>query len=234
MTPKRSKIRFPVPRLLPVTMLAMAGLLVLKSGHLVQAATAAAAAAEPALAQSDPIAPQAKPAAEARVPVESPAPAPIVPAISDSERALLVDLRQRRLALDAREATLAARETTLAAVENRLDGRLAELTALQKRLEGLETARKQRDEANWTGLVKLYEVMKPRDAATIFNDLDLPVLLPVLDRMKEAKAAPILAAMVPERARQVTAELAQMRARANSVAQIPDLTGPGATKPAGG
>jgi flagellar motility protein MotE (MotC chaperone) len=57
--------------------------------------------------------------------------------------------------------------------------------------------------------------MKPRDAAAIFNDLDMPVLLAVVDRMKEAKAAPVLAAMQTEKARQVTAELAQMRARAN-------------------
>ena len=48
--------------------------------------------------------------------------------------------------------------------------------------------------------------MKPRDAAAIFNDLDMPVLLQVLDRMKEAKAAPILAAMQPDRAREATTE----------------------------
>jgi flagellar motility protein MotE (MotC chaperone) len=58
--------------------------------------------------------------------------------------------------------------------------------------------------------------MKPRDAATIMNELDLPVLLEVVDRMKEAKAAPILAAMQPDRARQVTAELARQRTRANT------------------
>ena len=29
--------------------------------------------------------------------------------------------------------------------------------------------------------------MKPRDAATIFNDLDMPVLLAVVDRMKERR-----------------------------------------------
>jgi flagellar motility protein MotE (MotC chaperone) len=94
---------------------------------------------------------------------------------------------------------------------------LAELGGLQKRLEALEAARHDHDEANWRGLVKLYESMKPKDAAAIFNDLDLPVLLPVLDRMKEQKAALVMAAMLPDRARLVTAELAQMRAHANAV-----------------
>ena len=62
--------------------------------------------------------------------------------------------------------------------------------------------------------------MKPRDAATIFNDLDMPVLLQVVDRMKEAKAAPVLAAMQPDRARLVTAQLAQMRAQENAAPKI--------------
>ena len=39
----------------------------------------------------------------------------------------------------------------------------------------------------------------------------MPVLLQVLDRMKDAKAALVMAAMNPDKARDVTAELAQMR-----------------------
>jgi flagellar motility protein MotE (MotC chaperone) len=45
----------------------------------------------------------------------------------------------------------------------------------------------------------------------IFNGLSMPVLLQVLDRMKDAKAAAVMAAMAPEKARDVTAELARMR-----------------------
>lgn len=220
------RIALPVPRLLPLTMAAMVSLLVLKSVALVRAAVAdevtqsaaassppkpAANAPRPDTARADATRPdpaRAEPACRAE------ASGPAAPPISDSERALLLDLRGRRAELDAQAAALAVREATLGAAEKRLAGRLDELNALQKRLEALETERQAHDEANWRGLVKLYEAMKPRDAAAIFNDLDLPVLLPVLDRMKEAKAAPVLAAMQPERARQVTAELAQLRTRA--------------------
>jgi flagellar motility protein MotE (MotC chaperone) len=142
------------------------------------------------------------------------------PPVSDSERALLTDLRQRRLKLDERETALVAREATLGAVEKRLAARVDELTSLQQQLQRLEKQRQERDETNWKGLVKLYETMKPRDAATIFNDLDLPVLLPVVDRMKEAKAAAIIAVMQPERARQLTVEIANQRTRSNSI--VPD------------
>jgi flagellar motility protein MotE (MotC chaperone) len=209
-------------------MAAMVSLLVLKSVALVRAAMPDAVA-QATTASTPPPTASAVPASRsdtARPDATKPDPARAEPAcpleaagsaappISDSERALLLDLRGRRAELDAQAAALAVREATLGAAEKRLAGRLDELNALQKRLEALEAERQAHDEANWRGLVKLYETMKPRDAAAIFNDLDLPVLLPVLDRMKEAKAAPVLAAMQPERARQVTAELAQMRTRA--------------------
>ena len=93
---------------------------------------------------------------------------------------MLLELRQRRQELDAREAALAARESVLAAAEQKLSARVAELQALQKKLEALEAARKEREDVSWQGLVKLYEAMKPRDAATIFNDLEMPVLLQVV------------------------------------------------------
>jgi flagellar motility protein MotE (MotC chaperone) len=129
---------------------------------------------------------------------------------------VLLELRQRRQELDARDAAVTARESMLTAAEQKLTARVAELQALQKKLVAMEAARKEREDVSWQGLVKLYEAMKPRDAATIFNDLDMPVLLQVVDRMKEAKAAPVLAAMQPDKARDLTAKLAQMRTQRDS------------------
>lgn len=213
----------PLPRLLPLSIVVMAMLLVVKSGSFVFTATGAAAAM-PTAAETTAAAAHAKPVAVAlpvlgdkqAVVAAQPAPAADV-SVNGSELALLTDLRQRRQTLDAREAILGTREATLAAVEKRLASRVNELTALQLQLEGLERQRKQRDETNWRSLVKLYETMKAKEAALIFNDLDLPVLLSLLDRMKEAKAAAIMAALLPDRARQVTTELAQLRAKDNRI-----------------
>ena len=131
--------------------------------------------------------------------------------VSESEKALLLDLRHRRQELDQQSAAVQAREAALAAAEKRITARLDELASLQRKLETLDASRKQREEANWRGLVKTYESMRPRDAATIFNDLEMDVLLPVMDRMKEARAAAILAAMQPDKARALTAKLAETR-----------------------
>jgi flagellar motility protein MotE (MotC chaperone) len=146
-------------------------------------------------------------------PVPAPVPQPASPQPADaSERALLESLRSRRLEIEAQAAGLAAREQMLAAAEHRLGQRVEELTALQQRLEALERERAAREDAGLRGLVRLYEGMRPREAALIFQELEMPVLLPIVDRMREARAAPILAAMLPDRARQVTAELARLRA----------------------
>jgi flagellar motility protein MotE (MotC chaperone) len=132
--------------------------------------------------------------------------APAAPAPSPSDLAAL-----GRSPAEERESQTAAREAIMAAAEKRLSERVAELVVVQQRLQGIESGLKERDQANWTGLVKLYEGMKPREAATIFNSLEKPVLIEILDRMKPAKASPILASMDAERARQVTADLATRR-----------------------
>ena len=147
--------------------------------------------------------------------------APVEPGPSEAERALLQDLRSRRVALEARAAALEARDAVVVAAERRLSERVEQLAALQARLEALDQTRRERDEANWRSMVKTYETMRPRDAAAIFNDLNQPVLLQVLDRMKETKAAPVLAAMQPERARLATAELAKWRTRTTTAGVSP-------------
>ena len=53
--------------------------------------------------------------------------------------------------------------------------------------------------------------MKPKDAARIFDELDMVVLLPVVERMKERVTAPILAKMNAAKARAITEELASRR-----------------------
>ena len=152
-------------------------------------------------------------------PVSAP---PAEPAIPVSERAVLLELRERRAMLDQREQALDAREALIVAAERRFQERTEQLTALQTRLEQLDGTRRDHDAANWRGIVKTYETMRPKDAAAILNDMEEAVLLQVLDRMKESKAAPILAAMTPERARSATAQLAQMRSK--QVAPVTDAT----------
>lgn len=221
-------MHLPSPRLLPLTIGAMTALLLVEVGDLSGVAWPQAGRGQSTLMLSAARAETAPPAHEAAPSAASAGPAPVgaaslvpappaAPAATEKEMQLLQDLRARRAELDGRAAALDSRQAVLDAAEKRMAARVQELADLQKRLEVLEAARKQQQEANWAGLTKVYEAMKPRDAATIFNDLEMPVLLQMLDRMKEAKAAPVLAAMQPDRAREATTKLAAMRLRGTTL-----------------
>jgi flagellar motility protein MotE (MotC chaperone) len=226
------KSAIPRPRLLPLTIGMLGVVLVAKTAALVRSTFVhgqPAAMIAPARA-SGPETSAAKPAKPAETkPAEAAKPEAALdtaPPISESERSVLLDLRARRQELEAREATLAARESMLAAAETKLSARIDELQSLQKKLESLDASHRQQEDSAWQGLVKVYETMKPRDAATIFNDLGMQVLLAVVSRMKEAKAAAILAAMVPDKARDVTTQLAMIRTRAANVLENGDQPAP--------
>jgi len=138
--------------------------------------------------------------------------------MSAAERETLQELRARRDQLDAREQQITVKEGVLAAAEKRVSDRVKELADLQARLEALEDARKKREQADWQGLVRTYEAMRPRDAAAIMNGMDAAVMLEVLDRMDDRKAALVLAAMPPDRARAATTALADKRLKATDPA----------------
>ena len=131
--------------------------------------------------------------------------------LTDEEINLLQSLSERREAIEQRGRELDQREILLKAAESRIDEKVAELEALRKSIEGLLAEHDEETEAQMKSLVKIYEAMKPKDAARIFEQLDLVVLLDVIERMKERKTAPILANMDPERAKTITLELAQRR-----------------------
>ena len=224
-------------RLLPLTVAAMAGLGLVKAEAVWRGAwTPASVVAPPALAGIVPPAraqeavpparaqeavppparaQQAVPPARAPSTAQPAAPHAAVPVLADpqaaTERGVLEALRQRRTEIESREAQVLLRETVLAATERRLAQRVEELTALQRRLEVLESGRGEREEASWRGLVRTYETMRPRDAAAIFDEMEMPVLVQIIDRMGERRAAPVMGAMRPDRARLVTAELARHR-----------------------
>ena len=53
--------------------------------------------------------------------------------------------------------------------------------------------------------------MKPKEAARLFNEMDMSLLVRVFEKMKESKSAPILALMDSAKATALTAELANKK-----------------------
>lgn len=130
------------------------------------------------------------------------------------ERDVLESLAERRKKLDQLEKDISLREKVLEATEQRIDQKLVELNTMSKELKDLLVTYDKEEDAKISSLVKVYEAMKPKDAARIFDEMDMNILLMVVDRMSERRVAPILAAMSPQKAKDLTEQLAdEQRAR---------------------
>lgn len=205
----------PRPRLLPTVIVAASALLAVKSIDLWSGGSAALAAtrgdgggtAPPAAAPADPSAAPAAvppPAAAAKPPHD-----PLQ--MSPEEIDELQQLSARRIELDKRAAELSEREVLMQAAEKRIDDKIAKLQTLKKSVEGAVKSRDAEEDGRVQSLAHMYEQMKPADAARIFDQLDVPVVLTMFAHIRELKAAPILAAMDPAKAKAVTLALTERK-----------------------
>jgi flagellar motility protein MotE (MotC chaperone) len=232
------------PRLLPIVMVAATALLGVKlvdlwtggSAAIAAASAQAADSATPAQAAPSPAPTPAPPPSAAAAPDAAPSsPAPPSPAASSGERdplqmsaaevGELQQLSQRRVELDRRAAEMSDREVVLQAAEKRIDEKIEKLATLEKTIESDVKQRDDVEEARVQSLANMYQQMKPTEASRILDQLDVPVVLTMLAHMRELKAAPILAAMDPAKAKAVTLALTQARG-AQSDTPAPDQAAP--------
>jgi flagellar motility protein MotE (MotC chaperone) len=138
--------------------------------------------------------------------------APVVKAQSPQSRAEVrfgEELQAGIARPDDKARQVELRERLAEAAERRIDGKLNELRAREAAQTQAEANRNEEVNKQLGSLVKVYETMKPKDAARIFEKLDMPVQIAVASRMKEAKMASILSQMSADGARALTMELAQ-------------------------
>lgn len=129
---------------------------------------------------------------------------------SQIELDILQSLSERREELEKRAQEMDLKEKLLEATELRINDKISEIRGLKVEVEKLLEAYNKEETSKIQSLVKIYENMKPKDAAQIFNQLDMPILLEVIAKMSERKAAPILAQMDPIKAKELTVDLARL------------------------
>ena len=130
------------------------------------------------------------------------------PPPSAAERAILERLQERRQELEKRARELDIREGLIADAEKRVESKLMQIKEGQQQLATAAQQKEESEAARFKSLVTMYESMKPRDAAKIFDRLDVNVLLQVASMMNPRAMSEILALMTPDRAQQLTVELA--------------------------
>ncbi len=146
--------------------------------------------------------PDAPPAPNGAAAAETPAaPAPDTPKLSAGERAVLESLQQRRQELETRAREIDVRDSLLKAAEKRIEMRLQELKDLEARLNGAATKKDEAEAAKFKSLVSMYETMKAKDAAKIFDRLNMRILVEVVNVMNPRRMSDILGQMTPGRRR---------------------------------
>ncbi len=138
---------------------------------------------------------------------------------SEVKMELFEDLTKRRREMDAREKELVLREALVKAGEQEIDQKYKEMESIRADIQSLLKQQTAEEDKRITSLVKIYEGMKAKDAARIFDTLDMDVLLAVMTKMSERKTAPVLAAMDPEKARRVTILMAEQ----HKLPELPEL-----------
>ena len=197
------------PRLLPALMVTLAVLLGLKA--VAFAESAGSAAAPTAGAQKGPA--PTTPASAAQPPAQAGDSCAVTAfaesaGLSPSEVQVLQSLGARRAALDVRATDMDTRQELLAAAERRVEERLAELKRVEVRVQALTGQVDQAQTQRIASLVDVYQRMRAKDAAAVFDALDQEVLVDVASHMKQASLAEVMGKMSPARARQLTQWLA--------------------------
>lgn len=235
----------PLPRVLPLTLVALLMVLPLKFGTLVEGLPAVAqqfdrefGTHERPWAENLKAAPEedgsgeggaaggaeGTPEAEASPDAAPPGPGDLPPAPDGTpavaglppparceDPALLRSVAEQKDELAARSARLADAEAVLAATEVRVGTQVERLSALKREIEGLMAQRSALRQEDLKRMVGIYEAMKPKDAARIFDDLDTAIVIDILDRMPERRSAPIIADLADAKAREVTRLILQRR-----------------------
>lgn len=156
---------------------------------------------------------------------------------SAGERAVLERLQDRRQEIEKRARELEMRESMLKQAEQRIEARLLELKSREDKANASSAAGEKSDKQRFQNLVSMYENMKPKDAARIFDRLDIKVLIDVTTQINPRKMSDILGQMTPQAAEKLTAELAARAAEsdpanAKKQPELPKIEGqPTATRP---
>jgi flagellar motility protein MotE (MotC chaperone) len=223
-------------RILPITIFTAALLLTVKLNSIWDVITdpdygkkSATVSVASAVAQQETPASAQQPAADAQQspegtpppaiqPRQSAAPpiAPVDPGLStlnltQTEIDTLQQLSARREELEQRERQINRRQDLLSAAETRIDKKIQELKELQNVIDNLIVKHDDQQLRELRRAVKTYETMKPKDAAAIFDSMEMDTLLSITEQMREAKLAPIMAAMQIEKAKELTVQLLEKR-----------------------
>jgi flagellar motility protein MotE (MotC chaperone) len=147
--------------------------------------------------------------------------------VSPSERAILERLQARRQELEQRAREIEIRESLLKSAEKRIEGRVEEAKATEAKISTATGQKAEQDAARFKSIITMYEGMKPKDAAKVFDRLEMSVLYDIASQIAPRKMSDIMGLMQPEAAERLTVELARRAGtdKSMSTAELPKIEG---------
>lgn len=130
-----------------------------------------------------------------------------------TEIKILEKLAERRKLLEQREKEIDVREDVLKAAEDKIEKRIGEIKQIETRIGTAVQAKEEARSKELSDLVKMYESMKAKDAARVFDRLDTKLLVELSRQMSPKKLGDIVAKMSPEAAEKLTVEIASRRSK---------------------
>lgn len=133
---------------------------------------------------------------------------------SDAPEALLAALKEREMQLASRADVIADRESLLRAAEIRFRAQADRLREAEAQLSATLARADRAAEQDVSQLVEVYESMNPKNAAQIFDAMDVTFAAGFLSRMQRDAAAEILSGLPPDKAYAVSVVIAGRNASA--------------------
>ncbi|MEB3702197.1 MotE family domain protein [Candidatus Bealeia paramacronuclearis] len=153
--------------------------------------------------------------------------------LTPEEIQVLQSLSQRRDEIEDKESSIKTREQLLKTMEDKIAQKLEDLKKLKGDIQGLVKTHDDKEQEKLKNLVKIYETMKPKDAARIMSQLDAEVLVNVAKQMKPAKISAIMSNMDPAIASGLTKELARRQDLTDKALKSSETQGSGSSGASG-
>ncbi|MCP4572089.1 MAG: hypothetical protein GY838_07015 [bacterium] len=131
----------------------------------------------------------------------------LAPEDYEAAERVFADMAVERDRIQREKESLVMLRNDVAVQEKILEASRGQLVATIAKLEAKQTSYVEERGRSAVRLAKMYEAMKPGEAAPILGTLDMEIVVEIMSRMKERPAAKVLAKMDPRLAAQVSTRL---------------------------
>lgn len=133
------------------------------------------------------------------------------PEVDKAETALVRNILARQSSFDSEQQSLEEQKHILDAAQSALNEKMRDLDSSMAALAERQAAHRETMSAETDRLVRIYEEMPPKEAAAVFNIMDIHVLVSVANRMNPRKISAVMGYMMPERVNIVSQYMAGVR-----------------------